>query len=133
MRSHGVPNFPDPRSDGSVQIPSRTDLRSPAYLAAYRACRSLAPSRGSSSPQLDEQLQRRVLAFAKCMRSHGVPEFPDPDVLNGRTHVRVVAGQIDPNSPIVTAAVAACRSKLAGGGISADNLVQGAAGQGKGR
>jgi hypothetical protein len=27
MRSHGVPNFPDPRSDGSVQIPSRTDLR----------------------------------------------------------------------------------------------------------
>jgi hypothetical protein len=67
------------------------------------------------------------------MRSHGVPEFPDPDVLNGRTHVRVAAGQIDPNSPIVTAAVAACRSKLAGGGISADNLVQGAAGQGKGQ
>jgi hypothetical protein len=60
------------------------------------------------------------------MRSHGVPEFPDPNNDGG---FRVTAGQIDPNSPIVTAAAAACRSTLrVRGGLTAGQLVQGAAG-----
>jgi hypothetical protein len=138
MRSHGVPNFPDPGSDGSVPKPSKHDLNSPGSLAAFRACRSLASSGGSPPPPGQEaQLQRQVLAFAKCMRSHGVPEFPDLNLVS--PHQYANPGHIDPNSPIVTAAVAACRSKLrAGGGLSAEELVQeaatlvqGAAGQGK--
>jgi len=64
------------------------------------------------------------------MRSHRVPAFPDPEVVNGHIRIRVTAGQIDPNSPIVTAAVAACQSKLGGkfAGRGAEKLVQGAAG-----
>src|SRR5262249_59229270 len=75
-----------------------------------------------------------LLAFAKCMRSHRVPAFPDPQVVDGHIHIRVTAGQIDPNSPVVTAAAAACRSKLGTGRGSesgAEKLVQGAAGMGK--
>jgi len=54
------------------------------------------------------------------------PRIPDPDNDGG---FRVTAGQIDPNSPIVTAAAAACRSTLrARGGLTAGQLVQGAAG-----
>jgi len=47
------------------------------------------------------------------MRSHGVPAFPDPQVVNGGIHVRVAAGLVDPSSPVVTAATGACRRKLA--------------------
>jgi hypothetical protein len=129
MRSHGVPDFPDPPSNNIIQRPSRTDLRSPIFQAAYRACRSLNPSGGSMPPQQEAQVQRQMLAFARCMRSHGVPAFPDP---NNHGGFRVTTGQIDPNSPIVSAAAAACRSTLgangASGGMTADDLVRAAAG-----
>jgi hypothetical protein len=48
------------------------------------------------------------------MRTHGVVAFPDPQVVNGDIRIRVTAGQIDPNSPVVAAAAAACRASLAG-------------------
>jgi len=136
MRSHGVPSFPDPGADGKIQVPSTIDDRSPIVRAAYRACRSLAPSEGSVTGQGDVMGQDQLLAFAKCMRSHGVSAFPDPQVVSGHIRIRVT-GQIDPNSPLVTAAEAACRSKL-GGKLSArgaEKLVQGAAGPtgGKGK
>ena len=112
MRSHGVPTFPDPDSSGTIQVPSSIDDRVPPVRAAYRACRNLAPSEGSLTGQGDVMHQDQLLAFAKCMRSHGVPQFPDPQVVNGHINMHLTAGQIDPSSPTVTAAMAACRSKL---------------------
>jgi hypothetical protein len=127
MRSHGVPTFPDPDSSGTIHVPSSIDDL-PTAKAAYRACRSLAPSEGSLTGQGDVLTQDRLLAFAKCMRAHGVPNFPDPQVVNGHIADMHAAGQIDPSSPIVIAGMAACRSTLgpnsAGG---AEKLVQGAA------
>jgi hypothetical protein len=126
MRSHGVANFPDPDNNGSIQIPSGSaiDKSSDAYRSAYGACRSLAPSRGLlRGPSGDcypcsssrRQLQQQMLAFTACMRSHGIHAFPDPTVANGRIHLRLEVGQrIDPNSPLVTAALATCRTKLSG-------------------
>jgi hypothetical protein len=130
MRSHGVPTFPDPDSSGRIQIPSSIDDRLPTVRAAYRACRSLAPSEGSITGQGgDVMRQDQLLAFAKCMRSHRVPAFPDPQVVNG--HIRFppnTHGQVDPSSPIVTAAIAACRSTLgANSARGAEKLLQGAA------
>jgi hypothetical protein len=128
MRSHGVPTFPDPDSSGTIQIPSSIDDRLPTVRAAYRACRSLAPSEGSITGQGDVLAQDRLLAFAKCMRSHGVPAFPDPQVVNGHLRTGATHGQIDPSSPIVTAAIAACRSTLgANSARGAEKVVQGAA------
>jgi hypothetical protein len=134
MRGHGVPNFPDPDSSGRIRIPSTIDDRSPTVRAAYRACHSLAPS-GSFNGQGETMgSQDQLLAFAKCMRSHGVPAFPDPQLLNGHLRMRVTAGQIDPNSPVVTAAMAACRSKLGGkSAAGAEKLVRGAAGPTRGK
>jgi hypothetical protein len=130
MRSHGVPTFPDPDSSGRIQIPSSIDDRLPTVRAAYRACRNLAPSESSLTGQGDTLQQDRLLAFAKCMRSHGVPNFPDPQVVNGHIRIHVTAGQIDPSSPIVTAAMATCRSTLgANSARGAEKLVQGAAGR----
>jgi hypothetical protein len=126
MRAHGVANFPDPGADGTIQIPSTIDDRLPTVRAAYRACRSLAPS--SLTGQGDVMHQDQLLAFATCMRSHGVPSFPDPQVANGHINMSATAQHFDPNSPIATAAMAACRSKLGKSpGRGAEKLVQGAA------
>jgi hypothetical protein len=135
MRRHGVPSFPDPDSSGRIQIPSTIDDRSATVRAAYRACRDLAPSEGSVTGQGDTMQQDELLAFARCMRAHGVPAFPDPQVVNGHIRMRVTAGQIDPNSPVVTSAMAACRSKLGGrsSASSAQKLVEGAAGPPQGK
>jgi hypothetical protein len=127
MRSHGVPTFPDPDSSGTIHVPSSIDDL-PTAKAAYRACRSLAPSEGSLTGQGDVMRQDQLLAFAKCMRSHRVPNFPDPQVVNGHIADMHATGQIDPSSPIVTAAMAACRSTLgANSAAGAEKLVQGAA------
>jgi hypothetical protein len=124
MRGHGVGNYPDPDTN-NVMRTAGIDKNSPTYKAAARACRSLAPT--APSPAMQAQLQAQMLAFAKCMRSHGVPAFPDPQVENGAPHMQVTPGQIDPNSPIVKAAIEACRSKFVGKGaaIEAQKLVKG--------
>jgi hypothetical protein len=128
MRRHGVPNFPDPGADGRIRIGPEIDDRLPTVRAAYHTCRTLAPSEDSLTVQGDTMGQDQLLAFAKCIRSHGVPAFPDPQVVNGHIRLRVRAGQIDPNSPLVTAAMAACRSKLGRESArGAEKLVQGAA------
>jgi hypothetical protein len=46
------------------------------------------------------------------MRSHGVPNFPDPQFSGGG--VRIGGTGLDPNSPQFTAAQKACQSKLPG-------------------
>jgi hypothetical protein len=93
VRSHGVPNYPDPSSSG--QLP-KTDagqlgVSSAQYEAAQRACRHLLPTGGSLQQQesqcmensdcptaLVQQMTSADRKLAQCMRSHGVPNFPDP-------------------------------------------------------
>jgi hypothetical protein len=93
MRSHGVPNYPDPDSSG--QLPKgdaqQFGVSTSQYQAAQQACRHLLPTGGSLGQQEFECMQnsdcpqalvQRMLTadrkFARCMRSHGWPNFPDP-------------------------------------------------------
>jgi hypothetical protein len=126
MRHHGVGNFPDP--DGNLMKTAGIDKSTPTFKAAARACRSLAPT--PAPPAMQAQEQAQMLAFAKCMRSHGVTAFPDPQIENGGVQMHVPPGQIDPSSPIVKAAIAACRSTFVGKGaaIEAQKLVGGLGG-----
>jgi len=96
IRSHGVPDYPDPDSSG--QLP-KTDARllgvsTSQYQAAQQACRHLLPAGGSLKQREDQCMQNNdcpsalvqqlLIAdrkLAQCMRSHGVPNFPDP--ING--------------------------------------------------
>jgi hypothetical protein len=43
MRSHGVSNFPDPSSSGSLVLPLSLNTQSPSFQAASNACKSLMP------------------------------------------------------------------------------------------
>jgi hypothetical protein len=46
IRAHGVPNFPDPTSQGLRFSPSSGILNSPQFLAAEKSCRSQSPTLG---------------------------------------------------------------------------------------
>jgi hypothetical protein len=79
MRSHGVPNFPDP-SSGGIQIRPGQGLnpQSPAFQAAGNICRKILPGGGPGARKPTKAEFTAGLTFARCMRSHGLPNFPDP-------------------------------------------------------
>ncbi len=120
MRSHGVPNFPDPKSNGSggmaiERTPGSTkvngvSVNGPAFESAMTACRSKLPNGGHPKPPSEAQKQK-MLAFSQCMRSHGITNFPDPTFQNGRAGLMISASSgIDPNSPAFKQAQQACGS-----------------------
>ena len=57
---------------------------------------------------------RAGIEFSDCMRSHGVPGFPDPSA-GGGIHITPSAG-IDPQSPAFQSAQNACSTLMPGGG-----------------
>ena len=80
MRSHGVVRFPDPGSNGMIPKVSLEQLgiSSSKFLAAQRGCQRLSPSSGQSRQAWDQQVMTALLRFARCVRSHGVTNWPDP-------------------------------------------------------
>jgi hypothetical protein len=101
MRSHGVPNFPDPRvSTGpgyakvAVMAP-QSAVDSPKFKGAEHACRGIlaSPSATASSEQLAHKPE--LLAFARCMRARGVSGFPDPDPQGRITRAMLSAAGVD--------------------------------------
>jgi hypothetical protein len=94
MRSHGVPDFPDPDSGGAIPKADAQQLgvSSSQFSAAQQACQHLIPAAGGSledqahecmvsgvCPQaLVQQMLTAQRQFARCMRSNGLPQFPDP-------------------------------------------------------
>jgi hypothetical protein len=124
MRAHGVPKFPDANADGGIAIDSSSGINpdSAQFKTAEKACRKLAPNSGKApSPAEQAKNHDQELEFSACMRSHGLPKFPDPVFSSGgRTQMRIDAKSgLDPNSPIFQAAQKRCQKllpDLGGGG-----------------
>ena len=114
MRSHGVPDFPDP---GPLRIDVRThpdlDPSSPAFVAAQKACLSLAPG-GARGDTVSPQQQAAALAYSACMRSHGFPKFPDPVFSDGGEHVAI--NGLDTDSALFQNADKFCQTSTGLGG-----------------
>jgi hypothetical protein len=119
MRSHGVPDYPDP--NGSGQLPKITPaneaqlgVSASRFSAAQTACQRLWPYQGLSQVQRQQELAG-ALTFARCMRSHGVPNFPDPstDPASGRVEFVISdSSGIDLNSPQTLDQAHACERGL---------------------
>jgi len=111
MHSHGVPNFPDPNSSGQIQKRQiiALDPSSPQFQAAQRACARLWPygSPGSNSTQ-GHANTAAMLAFARCIRSHGFANFPDPTTSGQLTHEMLASAGINLHQPAVLQAGDAC-------------------------
>jgi hypothetical protein len=118
MRSHGVPDFPDPSPGGPSVIPNWINPRAPAFQTAEKACAKFLVG-GSGQGSASESRKLELLNFAKCLRTHGLPSFPDPTTSPPRapalgSHTGNVIGiggaylALPPRSPALTRAAAAC-------------------------
>jgi hypothetical protein len=134
MRSNGVPNFPDPTAGGGFLFHTGAgiDPSSPAFEAAQAKCRKLLPSGGAppgpgASTNPSPQILAKFLRVARCMREHGVDDFPDPrtsvpsdpfgsagrGVISDIEGVILIFGStIDQQSPAFTRAAAVCAFPL---------------------
>ena len=113
MRAHGVANFPDPPTTNDPSSgrtwKSAFGNQSPGFVAAAAACQHFMPRVGAHSQNSAPSRAQiaAMLAFARCIRSHGLVNFPDP-TSNGITHQMVVAAGIDLHQPAVVQAADAC-------------------------
>jgi hypothetical protein len=79
-RANGMPNLPDLRldSNGQVSVPEGTPE---PPKSVERACRSIwerLPASASGEQGRPPADIQALLRYARCMREHGVADFPDP-------------------------------------------------------
>jgi hypothetical protein len=111
LTAHGIAAS-SPQGHG-IAITGNVDPNSPQFAAAQKACRKLAPPGGPKPLTAAQQALRTkdLVAFSHCVRTHGVPGFPDPDpnsefayAAGGERGVSQLA------SPLGKAAFKACQS-----------------------
>src|SRR6476659_9465207 len=69
----------------------------------------------SSTTAARTTAQNGLVAFSRCMRSKGVPNFPDPQRVGGRS-LKLTVQRIAAGNPRFTAAQRACNHLLPNGG-----------------
>lgn len=122
VRAHGVPNFPDPKitthgNGVSMAIGINPSISSnPHFKSAQQACSKLLPGGGpggEGNHQIAPSEQSQYLKAAACIRSHGVPNFPDPTFSGGGVHLAHQG--LNESSPVFKTAVHDCESLIPGG------------------
>ena len=121
MRTHGEPNMPEPVISGnSAQHRDRPELRGGPELAAVHRCDQgmQAPVAERRRPQGEQTItpadQADYLKAAACMRSHGIPDFPDPTFQDNSVTFNTRT-PIDTNSSQYKSALATCQKLIPAG------------------
>jgi hypothetical protein len=119
MRMHGEPGFPDPSDGGQIMKSEVVALRraDPSQFdSAQSACGGLLPPGGNGeTPAQIAQDWAQDRRFARCMRNHGVPNWPDPtsrSTTDRRPAFAITAVGLDGNSPQLRAKAQQCVSQL---------------------
>jgi hypothetical protein len=116
IRSHGIADFPDPKvtttpGGGSVAItmmvPSSVG-NSPAFTTANKACQHILPAPGSAHHDSGAPSKQALLTFARCLRSHGINRFPDPNAQGQLPAQTITAAGVNIHTPQFLAAGKAC-------------------------
>lgn len=119
MRNHGVTNFPDPKvktSSGgtSVAIGINPSISGqPAFNSAQKACSHILGKPGNgpdSSPAQQHARVQALIAFARCMRTHGFPTFPDPNANGDLSQETIAKAGINFQTPALLTAGQGCAS-----------------------
>jgi hypothetical protein len=128
MRANGVPNFPDPQpGGGAVFNPAGINRAAPAVQSAMAKCQTLTeagtgPAALGSTTHPSAHTLTKLRNIARCMRSNGVPDFPDPrtsvplDPFGSGTGlitdydgaILLFPSTLDTHAPAYTHAAAAC-------------------------
>jgi hypothetical protein len=124
IRSHGEPGFPDPIINPVTGAPDFPQDAPHVPENIQQACQSIAnrlpPDAQQSQPPTARSMQGLV-RFAHCMRSHGVPNWPDPNALGEFPLTSQMATQFKAH----TSANSAC-IRYVPGGAQYINVVQAA-------
>ena len=142
MRRNGVPQYPDPSGGGGFSIQASANggnasisvnghtinVSGPAFQTAMQKCRTEMPQGPPISGSQLAKVKQGALKMAACMRSHGVPNFPDPKVTTGPggRGIGVSIGgppgsgssgrSLDPRSPAFQRAQKVCQPLMGGFG-----------------
>jgi hypothetical protein len=81
---------------------------------------STSPSSAHSGDPNSAQAQQDAVNFSDCMRSHGVPSFPDPTTDPGGLKFALSPSSPYAHAPAFQSAVTACQHLLPGGGPHRD-------------
>jgi hypothetical protein len=110
MRTHGVPNYPDPDSSGTLPkvSPQQLGVSSTLFASATSTCAHLL----HPSDVQEQQTLSGMHDFARCMRSHGVTNWPDPTTDSDGQAVFDLRGQINPDAPQVVTVSGDCAPLL---------------------
>ncbi len=117
IRAHGEPGWPDPNSQGNFVIDGNQLIQGAALNNAQNACQHFLPNGGQTTAAQQQKVLGQMLKFAECMRSHGLPDFPDPIIQNGQALLRPPKGVLI-SSPQFQNAQNACQSLMPGSGAS---------------
>ncbi|MGH2861772.1 MAG: hypothetical protein ACRDLT_09760 [Solirubrobacteraceae bacterium] len=93
-------------------MPARLKLGVLSGLAALACVFALSACGGASKPKHSASTGNPMLALSKCMRAHGVTNFPDP---TGHG-INIGGTGINPRSPAFQAAQTTCFKLMPGGG-----------------
>jgi hypothetical protein len=124
MRAHGVPDFPDPDSNGSFSFSaseragglggSGSSSVSGQVTRANQVCNHLLDVGTQLNAAQQQHAFSQLLKYAQCMRAHGVPNFPDPHTTSGGigtpSGIAFDMSGIDTQSTQYRAANQACQS-----------------------
>jgi hypothetical protein len=125
MRDHGI-DMPDPETAPGGGFTQRVEVGkddAEKMQAAQQACDHFLDQAGGTRREIDPAQLDKLVAFAQCMREHGV-DMPDPTVDgkggimfksnagSGDSKPNVTTNGIDPESETFKAAQDACGSIL---------------------
>jgi hypothetical protein len=110
MRSQGITTFPDPNGTGVIpkETAQQLGVSDSQYQAAQTACAHLLPNSGGLSQADIRKAWNGMRDFARCMRSHGVSNWPDPADDGVGTPVFYLRNKIDANAPQIVTKIHAC-------------------------
>ncbi len=114
MRQHGVAGYPDPHvttnPDGSVAMAvagPANGSAAPAFRSAQKACGGILLAQSSNNGPGGPSRQQ-FLAFAHCLHTHGISDFPDPDTQGQITGQMINASGVDLKAPSFKTTADAC-------------------------
>jgi hypothetical protein len=119
MRAHGEPSYPDPTSNGGFVIDGKKDHLNGALMkSANKTCQHLLPKFAPMTATQQRQATAEALRYVACMRTHGIPNMPDP-VVNAQGMQFRIGGPKGkgppPGSQVLHNAMQACQKLLPGG------------------
>jgi hypothetical protein len=136
LRSHGLTRMPDAQltPDGYLQFPPANGYNWKADIGKHRsiiqACQSIEDSYPPNAFRPKDQVSpddlRKLAEYAKCVRAHGIPDFPDPDAtgafdVTGTSMANGVPANVKNQVDQACAAIWSGKITMTGGGGGAKN------------